>query len=167
MSENAPYKCGKLSQGWSFPEFSPGNLFWDSWPGNYSRRGISITTNQRLFPTSRGNGKTINDGDSQTSSPCPIFFEERGASVRRLTRDFATDLRDTFKISLCRPYVLPRDHNRTCPIMRLGYLNAAKWVKVWLLPSNGPSYCPRIYFWILDESSFKQRLLAEFHGQRR
>ena len=64
--------------------------------GNYSRHGISITTNQRLFPTFRGNGKTIKDGDSQTSSLSPIFFEESGASVHRLTRDFATDLRDTF-----------------------------------------------------------------------
>ena len=77
-------------------------------------------------PHSEETGKRYNDGDSQTSSLSPIFFEERGASVHRLTRDFATDLRDTFKISLCRPYVLPRDHNGTCPIMALGYLNAAK-----------------------------------------
>ena len=67
--------------------FSPGNLFWGSFTnhntGNYLRHGINITTNQRLSPTFRGNGNTINNGDSQTS-PLPIFPEGGGTSVHRL-----------------------------------------------------------------------------------
>ena len=43
--------------------FSLGNLFWGSFTnyntGNYLRRGVNSTTNQRLSPTFRGNGNTI------------------------------------------------------------------------------------------------------------
>ena len=66
---------------------SSANLFWGSFTnhntGNYLHHGINITTNQRLSPTFRGNGNTINNGDSQTS-PLPIFPEGGGTSVHRL-----------------------------------------------------------------------------------
>ena len=56
--------------------------FWDSFTyhnsENYSGQGINMLTNQRLSPTFRGNQKTINVSDSQTSLS-PIFF--RGVSV--------------------------------------------------------------------------------------
>ena len=65
------------------------NLFWDSFTNhkteNYLRHGINITTNQMLSLMFRGNGNTINDGDSQTSLS-PIFSEGSGASVHRLTK---------------------------------------------------------------------------------
>ena len=67
--------------------FSPGNLFRGSFTnhntGNYMRHGINITTNQRLYPTFRGNGNKIINGDSQTSS-LPIFPEGGGTSVHSL-----------------------------------------------------------------------------------
>ena len=133
------------------------------------RHGSSITTNQRLFPTFRGNGKTIKDGDSQTSFLTPIFSEERGESVHRLTRDFATDLRDTFKISLCRLYVLTRAI--IGPVLL--------WLLVIQMPRNELKYgfyretallivLEYIFEFLMNSStSFKQRLSAEFHGQRR
>ena len=72
------YKCGTLS---TKAEVFPENLFWNFFTnhntGNYLRHGNDITTNQRLFPTLRGNGNTINDGDSKTSLH-PIFFWKRG-----------------------------------------------------------------------------------------
>ena len=49
----------------------------------FLRHGINITTNQRLFPTFRGNGNTIIVGDSETS-PLPIFPKGGGTSVQRL-----------------------------------------------------------------------------------
>ena len=65
-----------------------GNLFRGSFTnhntGNYFRRGINVTTNQRLSPTFRGDGNTIIVGDSQTS-PLPIFSEGGTTSVHRLT----------------------------------------------------------------------------------
>ena len=39
-----------------------------------------MTTNQRLFPTYQGNGKTIIVGDSQTSL-LPIFFLREGGCL--------------------------------------------------------------------------------------
>ena len=67
--------------------FCPGNLFWSSFTnhnsGNYLCHGINITTNQRLFPTFRGNGNTIIVGDSQTH-PLPIFPKGGGTSLHRL-----------------------------------------------------------------------------------
>ena len=68
-----------------------GNLFRGSFTnhntGNYLRRGINVTTNQRLSPTFGGNGNTIIVGDSQTS-PLPIFSEGGTTSVHRLSWPF-------------------------------------------------------------------------------
>ena len=72
-----------------------GNLFRGSFTnhntGNYLRRGINVTTNQRLSPTFRGNGNTIIVGDSQTS-PLPIFSEEGTTSVHRLLEIWSNPL---------------------------------------------------------------------------
>ena len=60
-------------------KFSPGCLFWDLFPslntGNYLRRGINLTTNQRLSLTFRRDRNMIDDGDSQTSLS-PIFSDQ-------------------------------------------------------------------------------------------
>ena len=72
-----------------------GNLFRGSFSNhntrNYLRRGINVTTNQRLSPTFQGNGNTIIVGDSQTS-PLPIFSEEGTTSVHRLLEIWSNPL---------------------------------------------------------------------------
>ena len=79
------------------------------------------SANQRLFPTFRGNGKTINDGDSQTSSLFPIL--ESGASVHRLDetsrRIYETLLKYRFVGHMFLQEII-------IAIRALGYSNAAK-----------------------------------------
>ena len=81
------YKFGKL---FTKAEVFPGEsilrfIHQSQHQKNYLRHGINIITNQRLSPTFRGNGNTINDGDSQ-SSLLPIFSDRGGTSVHRLRR---------------------------------------------------------------------------------